>query len=467
MNLQFKNFKKLFFLTILFCGIFCLTKSSLAATFYVSPAGSGATCSSGSPCAAAYAMLHAVAGDTWLFQSGTYNVGSQSNNDYRAPILNPSNSGSAGNPIIFQSASQGDAIINGTPYNNGCNPIGSEGDDYITWDGFKVECSGGSAESTVYLSSSADHVTVKNCEIIGASLSNAGSNVAGIKLEGPTHATIQNNYIHGHQDPAGNHNTAGLWTEDTSNLLVTGNTFSNNTENIYSKYQSTNDTYALNYLDTLAAPGSSNANFFIQNYSGPIAGMSIYQNIIKGGSDSINIDVTQSPPTNSFSIYNNTLYGPSSAGIGWSDNSSAYATWSAWNNITAISGGVFLDWEYPQSNPVLLNYNDYFTLGGSPQWQARIYSTSCNASSLANWQSNCGYEANSVTTNPSFSNASGNFSLATDFKRNSYPTNGRGGSYSSVMGAYINGNEAIGYGASGGGGGDTTPPAAPSGLSVS
>ena len=65
-----------------------------------------------------------------------------------------------------------------------------------------------------------------------------------------------------------------------------------------------------------------------------------------------------------------------------------------------------------------------------------------------------GSDSHSVNSDPGFLNASGNWNLPSDFKRSSYTANGRGGSYSSVMGAYITGTETIGYSS----GDDTTPP---------
>lgn len=65
--------KKTIFSAILFFALFGLAHSSQAATLYVSANGSGTACSSGTPCALAYAIgTKCLAGDTIILNSGTY-----------------------------------------------------------------------------------------------------------------------------------------------------------------------------------------------------------------------------------------------------------------------------------------------------------------------------------------------------------------------------------------------------------
>ena len=77
MNLQLKSFQRLFIFTILFLGIFCLAKSSLAATYYVDIGGSnnGSCGSAGSPCASLSYTCNSRAvnsGDLIHINAGTY-----------------------------------------------------------------------------------------------------------------------------------------------------------------------------------------------------------------------------------------------------------------------------------------------------------------------------------------------------------------------------------------------------------
>lgn len=441
------------------CGLFFTVLSlllagvSFGATYYVSPSGSGTTCSSAAPCAASYAMTKAVAGDTWIFQSGTYNIGNQSSTDYRLPILNPAHSGTSGNPITFQSQTPGGAVLNaGTGYGSPQTAvaIGAEGNSYIVWNGFKLTDTG-SSYVEAYISTSASYITIENCEFDNTyNASNNGNNVNGIKIESASYTTIQNNYIHGYNDPSGDHNTSGLWTESSSNTLVTGNTFSNNSENIYPKYESTNDTYTLNFLGAITSQGlgNNNANFFIQDYSGAVTNMAIYQNIIIGGTSGINADYSQTAGNTGNTFYNNTFYGQtgsSSPEAALAVTGNETSSWSAWNNIIlATSGAYYITWEYASMAPVLLDYNDYYSTSGAPEWGSQLYGSSFTTTSLSSWLSKTGFDQHSTGNNPNFTNGSGSFSLPTDFKRTSYPANGRGGSYASVMGAYITGNETIG-----------------------
>ncbi len=455
----------LLFFTIL---SFMYAGVSFAGTYYVSSSGSGSTCSSATPCAASYAMAHAVAGDTWIFQSGTYWVGTQSSSDYRAPILGPANSGTAGNPITFMSQTPLGAVMVGVSVvaNNGngldtpgvANVIGSENKQYIIWNGFKLEAfttNGGTTPAVPQIAITDGGNSnynlgneVINCECVGTSIANGGGNIALIRLEYQQNALIQNNYLHDISDPTGDHNVEGLWTFMTQGITVTQNTFYNNSENIFSKYGSINDTYSLNLLLPITAAGISygNASFFIQNFEGPVTNMTITQNIIIGSLMSVLFNPAEGGgEPNSISIYNNTMYNASTVAYAVS-TSDLGATWSAWNNIIAApSGSDYLFWEYANEVPTVLDYNDYYALGGSPVWGDQIYATNYTTSSLSSWQTHTGFDTHSVTTNPNFVNGSGAFSLATDFKRSSYPTNGRGGSYAAVMGAYITGNETIGY----------------------
>ena len=109
--------------------------------------------------------------------------------------------------------------------------------------------------------------------------------------------------------------------------------------------------------------------------------------------------------------------------------------------------------------PTISDYNDFYRTSGSLAWNLN-YAT--NYSSIATWRAVTGFDTNSIAANPLFVNAGG--STAADYKRTSYPANGRGGAYSNVMGAYITGNEVIGYVAPMVA--DIIAPSAPTGLVV-
>jgi hypothetical protein len=221
--------------------------------------------------------------------------------------------------------------------------------------------------------------------------------------------------------------------------LIERNTFENNSENIYSKYQSSSDTYRYNLL--LTPVGANARNFYVQNYNGPVVGMNIYQNIVIGGAG-IGLDANQGPG-NSVNIFNNTIYNPThfdSGAIGGGTN----LVWNIWNNIIygTHSNKLFV-YAWAKDDPAFMDYNDYFMSAGTPSWNGRRYESSpWNATTLSSWQSISGYDAHSLSSDPLFVNAGG--TNAADYKRLGYPANGRGGTFASVMGAYITGHEQIG-----------------------
>lgn len=111
--------------------IVCLAFSTAYAAMpvnpsYVSPTGSGASCTAESPCALSYANTNAAAGDTVNLRGGTYAlVGAL------AAGINPSNSGSAGNPITFQAYTGETPIISGDGSSDQSGFV-ILGKDYIT-----------------------------------------------------------------------------------------------------------------------------------------------------------------------------------------------------------------------------------------------------------------------------------------------------------------------------------------------
>src|SRR5512147_646721 len=73
-----------------------------AATYYSSPAGSGTTCSSASPCSLATGLGKLAAGDTLLLKDGIYYSG-----------ITVGVSGTSGNPVTIKAENDGRAIVDG------------------------------------------------------------------------------------------------------------------------------------------------------------------------------------------------------------------------------------------------------------------------------------------------------------------------------------------------------------------
>lgn len=179
---------------------------------------------------------------------------------------------------------------------------------------------------------------------------------------------------------------------------------------------------------------------------------SIYQNIFATqGTKAGNLDdmggFIDSIETSLMYVYNNVFdyggYGTRAGDLG-SRSGGVPIHW--FNNIHHRSRSAYVNVPYAGSVfPSLYHdYNAYY--GGAVGW-IKYLNTYTN---LTEWKDatvcaaiNC--DEHSVITDPGFLNASGNFNTPSDFKRASYTPNGRGGSYPSVMGAYITGNETIGY----------------------
>src|SRR3989344_5436495 len=113
----------------------------------------------------------AQAGDTVYVTAGTYQSTSRRG---REAFYSPANSGSVGSRIVFQAV--GTVTLTTTdapavsPYNTGSPIIGSEGQDYITWDGFTInqhDINYRFGNGIVQIRSGADYVTIKNCAITG------------------------------------------------------------------------------------------------------------------------------------------------------------------------------------------------------------------------------------------------------------------------------------------------------------
>jgi hypothetical protein len=110
--------------------------------------------------------------------------------------------------------------------------------------------------------------------------------------------------------------------------------------------------------------------------------------------------------------------------------------------------------------PAYADYNAYY---GGGYWNLN-YNDQYNYNTLTDWRTATNLDSNSIISNPLFVNAGGTSPEDYKLQAGSPARIGRGGSYASVMGAYITGSETIGYTASESV--DTTAPAAPSGLSV-
>jgi hypothetical protein len=247
-----------------------------------------------------------------------------------------------------------------------------------------------------------------------------------------SYLTISNNKLYRFTN---GYDAAGIRFFRAHYAIIEHNEIYGNNVGFHDKEGAQHNTYRYNFIHD-----NSNLTLWIMTQSGnSVDDVQLYQNIFANGGINMSVDA---PMTITNVIwYNNVFY--KAGGPRFNNNNN---TGSAWNNIVVLSNDNAIANSGSGFKPSYVDYNNYF--GSSLQWVVNYGAGSTYYNSLTSWQS-AGFDAHAVTTNPNFINSSGNYSLATDFKRTSYTANGRGGSYFNVMGAYINGNETIGKSAQG------------------
>jgi len=178
--------KKLFSI-ILLCLLPILVEAA-DCTKYISPTGSGSTCSEASPCALSRAFSNGVADDVWCLRGGTYTLTGH---------LTTTNSGSSGHPIILQNyPGEIPTITNSSGYE-----IFIE-DSYWTFDGVTVNCAGipdhDHACINVGHNNDGSHFTIQNSTVYIASAA-GHDNISCLRLQSnrSNYAYVYNNVFRG------------------------------------------------------------------------------------------------------------------------------------------------------------------------------------------------------------------------------------------------------------------------------
>lgn len=420
---------------------------------YVSPNGnlSWVECiDRNSPCSPVTAMANAVAGDTVIFLDGTYRVAWSGSWNY--PTLYPAHDGTQENPIIFKAENPLLAIMEGQGGGNhiyATQTIGCYHNEWIVWDGFKLTAITGGFGRAKF--NGANNCTIQNCEFVGQTVATGNDNVDAIRADNCNYLTFKNNYVHDYVpgDELGE-NLSGTKTYGVKHSIFELNTFENcqGGSAILEKQGGYYNIYRLNFIKNAKRGFYTQANTKDNEYH------KVYQNIfINTSSGAVYKPSGASHAANGMEVYNNTMYntkGFSYGGLG---------DWSFWNNIFSNTEG-----NYPitgvgsNGDPEYSNYNLFYT--GQAFMVHKYHAAEAAYTSLATWQvskelkNNSDPDLHSIYGDPGFVNAGG--TSPEDYKRTSYPTNGRGGSYASVMGAYITGNEVIGYSGEG-----VSPPSSP------
>lgn len=433
--------RKIFFLDaskhLFWCVVFlmALNSTTFAETYYVSPSGNaswGQCVNINTPCSILTSMANAVAGDIVYLRGGTYMAPVTSSDGY-VPAIRPSNSGTVGNPITFKAYEGEIPFIDNTRNQGSSGTVGSFGCryvDYIVWDGIHshvVPDSTGIGKGIILYHS--NNVTIRNCDVEGNLYGR--SNNAPLRIDYCDDLLVENNkFYNSKNNGSPDVNSAGIMLYHTNRCIIQNNDIFNCDIAYYDKADGNYNKIRFNHFWNNSYGISLSIKFF------PTTGTEVYQNIIRGVTATYAFefhDYSESG-ANNIKVYNNVFY---NCNKGIDTKQPSYITGiQIFNNIIYNTGSAKRLYQGAVS---YLNYNTYYNVSS---WNLNGYGGS-DYTNLSSWQSATGFDINSNTNNPNFVNPGG--LKAEDYKRNSYSLDGRGGTYASVRGAYITGNEVIGY----------------------
>jgi hypothetical protein len=375
-------------------------------------------------------VANAAAGDTVYFRGGTYDPGTSCPSTWEYVGIGPKNSGTASNPITFKAYPGETPVINACP--NAMPAFGARDVSYIIWDGFSGTPVDSAGEVWLFLYWNSTGSVVKNCNFTGTT-HNTYKNAAPIRIEQSSDNEVANNVVHGMNGGSDSVNTAAIWLFHATRAKVHNNTLYDCKNGVMQKTGPNvgNEIYK-NFIYAVLS------GIMLEEQAAGGSGDKVYQNVLVNVGY-IAIDVYLNTGANEFQtdyqIYNNTIYG-SGTGIETGQNARNNQIWN--NIIQQIPGTAsnrpLVRYYTGDAMPSFSDYNDFYSPDGV--WNLN-YST--DYSSLRSWTAATGLDANSVTTNPQFLKAGG--TNVADYRRTSYPANGRGGT---VMGAYQTGKETIG-----------------------
>lgn len=401
-------------------------------------------------------------GDVVLIASGIYWESGYSDGRRFTVSLNPVNSGTESEPIVFRGV--GDVYVRMLAgYRGGM--IGCNARSYIVWDNFQIDdYYGGSTSDTgpVVFSGDAHHCQIINSDIKGHSGSyyhgyaTYGGNYRGVSIEPANFITVKNNRIY---QFTGGQNEAGIMMYDSNDNIVENNDIFNNGVAVFVKGIHDGRTQARNII---------RKNFVYNNFTGiRILGSSdalVYQNIVvaMGNHGGLWAGFSTSERTR---FVNNTVYGGEMALVPQGPD---LVNVQFLNNIVANALNAIYNWDVssPSVQNVSYNYNVYGNNNRHANYESGPRPT------FSEWQSIYQLDLNSVNADPLFVDAAGgDFRLAAESPaRNMAPDildlNQNGQTNDLVAaGAYVVGDEIIGQsdllidgGGVGGGGGDPAPP---------
>lgn len=420
-----------------------------AGTYYVSPTGSATWTSAtniSTPCSVSTAFANARSGDIVLFRGGTYSVPAKNTSDTYHGYYEPANSGTGDadvNRIIFKAYTGEIPLFNGTAGGTGdsryyATIFGTNGKDYITFDGFTFQSDSGTKLPRIYIGhdDSVDlsvGVKVKNCIFNGGSnLTNAqpaGENLEAIRIEHADNTNIQGCIIYSIQDQTNNENVSGIKIYFSTNVAIKnceiydcrrGIYVKNNVHTVDISYN-----YVHNCIDGIYANPDGGADI--------MPNMSIYQNLVTRCNNSIQIYAVATNTVDNLSIYNNTIYSSSTSGT--------YGIYVGGvcqqvSNNVVIYNNIVQGSQYklviPPSVISEIDYNQYGS-SGPFLIKSRYYCPTIDYTTLDSWKASSIVsgsqhpDLNGLASDPLFVNTSGRLITIADFAlQSTSPSKGTG-----------------------------------------
>jgi hypothetical protein len=319
-------------------------------------------------------------------------------------------SGTAQNPIIVQ-ANPGDNVI----IDQGMETVGFniQTRNYITIRGFEIRnCSGGG----VYTHDTPTYIVVENCYIHNID-GGAGSNVGGIKADGCDRCEFRNNIIHDifvagvNKVFANGGNSAGIHSYGMQFTTIENNDLSEAYNGVYHK-KSSGDTGCIIQNNTIHDV-TKGIYYGVQGANdNPHIDQRVYENVFYNMEHPIEAGSNDTrEPSHGLKIAGNIFDAPNGIGL------INYNNVEIWNNVflnmanAYASGAIGTNKDMPTEWITYCNYNAYFP--SAIRFNLHIYTTEEYYTSVADWQTNTGYDLNSITNDPLFADAANhNYTLS-------------------------------------------------------
>ena len=358
----------------------------------------------------------AQAGDTVYITAGTYANVKPESAHWAYVAYNPINSGTSGNPIVFEAVGEVILTQNGSPGLDGTATgravIGASDQgpgtghrSYITWRGFTINEVDVNSANGVALIAGGTGIVLEGLTLNGGGDAVASSNNhPGIYLDGVTiqNAVIRNNRVFNWKNNGSYHrNGAGIMIYRAQGTLIEHNEFTDNGSGVFVKgYEHKSTTVRYNLLVgnryQISGMYHDTDSEFVDNY---------YQNIVRctaGRDERYGIWITEY--AGNIRVVNNTIVDCHELAVGaFSD---PYPTsLLIQNNLVYQSQGYSLGFNNNPMSAVLLDRNNYYSI-------ANFTGATSSANTLAGWRTllggcpNTGNECASTTEDPLFVDAS-------------------------------------------------------------